>query len=220
MSLFSRIGRIFREEEPKSATLEEALDIIKNRKKEKEVSVLDESYNNSMRIYSEIQDLRSKLSDFNKIKLGEERAKASNDVKDKFCAASERQLSAIEKPEKDLEKIKMFIDGTEKTIASLGGLTPKQMMHVGFFFKGEISAISRKTVVISDLVQSVKNGIKDLDEYEEFFRILDKIKSSEEEIVNRENESRSIKNTIEKLENFKETGESVRRRTQWKARRC
>ena len=202
MSLFSRIGRIFSEQEKQKQKLDisDAIKIIEDQKNEKANTIIEDSYKDALQIYSEIQALRGLISAFKNIKIEEKKAKASNDVKDRFCAASEKQLSAIVKPQKELEDIKEFLNQVERTFASLGGLTPKQVMHIGFFFKRDVSEISRKTVIIGDLVLKAKKSMHMLDEYENFYRVRKEIESLEQKASLMEKETKSIENTSEMLE--------------------
>jgi len=198
MSFLDRIAKLFGEQEKQELTIDDAIKIISDQRNAKTSSVMDESYNNTLKIYSEIQSLQSLISNFQKAQVYDEKAKASNAVKDRFCQSSEKQLSAIEKPEKDLENIRRFLDEVTK-IEKLGGMTPRQMMHVGFFFKEELSRISRKTIVIGDLVKNVKKDLDSLDEYEKFFSTIEKIKSLEEELPEKDKEKKSMENAIENL---------------------
>lgn len=210
MSLFSRIGKLFdkRQEATKSGLLHrektrlsigDAIKLIEDQRSEKTRYAIEESYGRVLQIYSEIQALRGLISAFKNIKIEEKKAKASNDVKDRFCAYSEKQLSAIGKPEKDLAGILEFLDKTERTFASLGGLTPKQVMHIGFFFKRDVSEISRKTVIIGDLVLKAKKSMHMLDEYENFYRVRKEIESLEQKASTMESEKRSTHNSLELL---------------------
>ncbi len=199
MSLITRIGRIFGEQERKKVSIDDAIKIIEGQRSEKTRHTIDESYSYALQIYSEIQALRGMISAFKNAKIEEKKAKASNDVKDRFCLYSEKQLSATEKPEKDLDKINEFLYRTERTFTSLGGLTQKQMMHIGFFFKGEISAISRKAVLINDLVLRAKKCIDSLGEYESFYRVREEITFLKQKASLMENEKSSAGNVSERM---------------------
>ncbi len=199
MSLFSRIGKIFGEKEREKIPVQEALRMIEIQRSEKMAAITDESYKNSVQIYSEIQGLRSAIADLKKVRVEEKRASASTDVKDKFCAAAEKQLSAIEKPEKDMEKILAFAAGTEKTFSSLGGLTPKQMMHIGFFFKGDVAAIARKITGINDLLQKIKTDAESLRKYDKVLKMNNELISLEKDGAEMEKKMESLKNELSKL---------------------
>ncbi len=209
MSFINKIAKIFGEQEKqKRISIDDAIKIIENKRNEKLILIVGESYKDALQIYSEIQNLRIIISDFKKVRVEEKRAKASNDVKDRFCASSERQLSSIEKPEKELESIKDFLNKTERTFASLGGLTPKQMMHIGFFFKGDISAISRKTVFISNSIQNTRKDMDSINEYYRFSEIREKIKLLEEEVSDKEKEKKLVENDLERFKSDLKSAEN------------
>ncbi len=201
MSLINKIVKIFSEQEKQKQKLDisDAIKIIEDQKNEKANIIIEDSYKNALQIYSEIHGLRSIISDFKKVRVEEKRAKASNDVKDRFCTSSENQLSSIEKPEKDLGNIKDFLSRTERTFASLGGLTHKQMMHIGFFFKGEVSAISKKTALIDDLVRKAKKNMSGPEDYEKFFMINGKIRPLENKISDKSQKRKLVENESEKI---------------------
>ena len=209
MSFINKIAKIFGEQEKqKRISIDDAIKIIENKRNEKLILIVGESYKDALQIYSEIQVLRSIISEFKKIRIEEKRARASTDVKDRFCASSERQLSSIEKPEKELESIKDFLNKTERTFASLGGLTPKQMMHIGFFFKGDISAISRKTVFISNSIQNTRKDMDSINEYYRFSEIREKIKLLEEEVSDKEKEKKLVENDLERFKSDLKSAEN------------
>lgn len=211
MNLIEKLKGIFHEKE---LTLEHALKRLKNDAGKHEKETLDSAYRLSGKAHSEFQALCALLEDFEKTDVQEKRARASKSVKDRFCAYAKNQISALGMPEKDMEDIRKFVSEASGVINSLGGLTPKQMMHIKFFFAEDIRPVSAKIGEISALLDEAKKLATRKKPYSEIKKMLarteeldnaiknntDSIGNSKSRAAKLKTDSGSLSNEIDKID--------------------
>src|SRR3989338_8037756 len=171
MNLIEKLKDIFHEKE---LTLEHALKRIENDAGKHEKETLDIACRLSGKAHSEFHALCALLENFEKADVQEKRARASKSVKDRFCAYAKSQIRSLGKPEKNMEDIRDFVNEASGIINSLGGLTPKQMMHIKFFFAEDMRPVSAKIVEINALLDEAKKLASGKKSYSEIKKMLER----------------------------------------------
>ncbi len=152
MNLIERIRGVFHKNE-EAMPLEKALERVNAGIESHKREALHNVYGRTEKIHSGLRELYGLLDAFEQAEVRDKRAKASESVKDRFCKYAKDQIIPLAKPEKDMEAVKAFIGEASAVMQSLGGLTPKQMMHIKFFFSDEIGPVSKKIAEINSLLE-------------------------------------------------------------------
>jgi len=163
MSLLSKIRNIFNEKDEElqeELLLDNALKQLNTKIENSKNEVLENTHRISTEIYSKLKDLHVLLSTLEKEDLEDKRGKASKDIKDRFCSVAKQQISSIENPEKDFDDVNKFLNDVSNTLNNLGGLTPKQMLHIKFFFAEQSRNIPKRTDEIRNLVNEARKEIE------------------------------------------------------------
>jgi len=162
MSLLSKIRNIFNEkdEELQELSLDEALKQINAKMENSKGEILGNTHKISTEIYSRLKELHTFLSTLEKEDVEDKRGMASKDIKDRFCSVAKQQINSIEKPERDFDDVNKFLNDVSHTMNTLGGLTPKQMIHIKFFFAEQSRNIPKKTEEIRNLVNEARKEIE------------------------------------------------------------
>src|SRR3989344_9225620 len=132
MSLLGKIRNIF-EKEPElqeELLLDDALKQLNTKIENSKDQILENTYKISTEISSKLKELHLLLSSLEKEDIEDKRGMASKDIKDRFCSVAKQQIKSIEKPEKDFDDVNKFLNDVSHTLNTLGGLTPKQMIHI------------------------------------------------------------------------------------------
>jgi len=159
MSLLGKIKNMFqdKQEEPlEELNLDEAIEKFNSGIQDHKEEILDNVYNISNSMYSKLEELHKALSFLENYEISDKRAEASKTIKDRFCDNAKSQIKSIEKPGKNIEDLSRFIEEVAGTMSKLGGLTPKQMMHIKFFFASASRNVSKKADEINKLLKEGK----------------------------------------------------------------
>jgi|GEM_PF-5856294 len=202
MSFISSLKKLFggRKEEIKEETvsLDNLINFMKEKNREEIKEIEDESKRFREKIRSGFKELSKMLDDFKKIEARDDLSKASVAAKNNFCDRAINILSKLPPVTSD-----EFVGEAYKIIDEINNTTPRQMMHMDFFFRDNVEKIVSK---IKEIKQTV-------DEYQEFLstNILSDIEKLRHEISSvKKSESKigyiemNIKNIENDLNGLKE----------------
>lgn len=131
-------------------SLDEAMEIITKNLHDMEEKTREESYQSALKIHRALQELSELIREFSARPIPES-AKASGDVKRRFCALSGSQLSGLEKPAAPAAE---YTRSVRSLLDGLGGLTHRQLLHINFFFREDFKPVAKKISEINALMPS------------------------------------------------------------------
>ena len=139
---------IFRAKE-KRYSLSEAMRIIEKELERLDTENLEQANRDAMRVESEIRQLLILIDEFSR-KPTPELGKSSENVKERFCLLSRKQLISLGTPDKS--RPHDFLRAVSMTLDALGGLTQRQVLHINFFFKEDFKPVGKKINEISSII--------------------------------------------------------------------
>ena len=200
MSFISSLKKLFggRKEEIKEETvsLDNLINFMKEKNREEIKEIEDESKRFREKIRSGFKELSKMLDDFKKIEARDDLSKASVAAKNNFCDRAINILSKMPPVTSD-----EFVGEAYKIIDEINNTTPRQMMHMDFFFRDNVEKI----------VSKIKEIKQTLDEYQEFLSTnilsdieklrheISSVKKSESKIGYIEMNIKSIENDLNEL---------------------
>jgi len=196
--MFERIKSMFRkkpeEKRVEELTLEEAEKFYKERLAGMEKEALEKCRTAQATITNRFSTLKSLFTALAEANIQEERAASSKVVKDRFAA---RALEIVDTtPGNELNSIadmrKFYYDVTD-ILSALGNITPKQAIHIQFFFGEQMSKIAAETENICKDARSVNEILEPL------LRKEDALDSAFYEIASLQNGIRSDQERINQV---------------------
>ena len=150
MGIFNKIFKS-KPKQIKVIQLNNALSFFEQELGDKEKQALQEIEDLKKAIPNCISTFRTSLKELEQAKVEEERARGSQIAKDSYVKKSLKLLENI-KPEDymDTEKVNSLIN-------SLMNLTPRQALHMDFFFKDEMMKISKDIKKIKTILDNITN---------------------------------------------------------------
>ncbi|MFH0832304.1 MAG: hypothetical protein V1900_01090 [Candidatus Aenigmatarchaeota archaeon] len=212
MGILNRIRNVFREEQKITEleiSLEDLILRLDKRTDEQNKEITEKSYERIKPIENELDSLKRSIDEFEKLEHAGV-LEGSKAVKERFCQYSKNQLDAIIKPSKNLHEIRYFLNNTYSIINNLGGLTPRQLMHIEIFFKADFMPMAKKVREISNMVNETMGIMKsDSEFYGHIKDIHEKMKELDNVIIRKNSYMESLSKEIEKLskENEQISGE-------------
>jgi len=187
--------------EIKEITLDKIINFVEENKKNeiKEVEKrLKKEYNEIISSFSGLEKL---INDFKNVKELDIISKGSVVAKNNFCDRILGILSNLERS----DNYNKFIVSCHKILDELNSISPKQAMHIDFFFRDNMKKITEK---IKQIKQSVNDFSEFLDQnilmqIEELKTKIEKIKQNQVRINYIEKNVNDIKNEISELEGEK-----------------
>ncbi len=143
---------------PKSYSLDEAIALIAKELDSLDAARKDDLYRIALQAKSEFSLLSKLLDDFS-LKQAPERAKASEKVKARFCEIAGKQISDLREPSK--ENPQVFLSEASSLLLTLGGLTERQILHLGVIFKDDVVPVAKKMKEINTLLEKSKSTASD-----------------------------------------------------------
>jgi len=205
MSVLLKIKEFFKKQEKpkeiKEITLDKIINFVEENKKNeiKEVEKrLKKEYNEIISSFSGLEKL---INDFKNVKELDIISKGSVVAKNNFCDRILGILSNLERS----DNYNKFIVSCHKILDELNSISPKQAMHIDFFFRDNMKKITEK---IKQIKQSVNDFSEFLDQnilmqIEELKTKIEKIKQNQVRINYIEKNVNDIKNEISELEGEK-----------------
>ena len=205
MSVLLKIKEFFKKQEKpkeiKEITLDKIINFVEENKKNeiKEVEKrLKREYNEIISSFSGLEKL---INDFKNVKEFDIISKGSVVAKNNFCDRILGILSNLERS----DNYNKFIVSCHKILDELNSISPKQAMHIDFFFRDNMKKITEK---IKQIKQSVNDFSEFLDQnilmqIEELKTKIEKIKQNQVRINYIEKNVNDIKNEISELEGEK-----------------
>ena len=205
MSVLLKIKEFFKKQEKpkeiKEITLDKIINFVEENKKNeiKEVEKrLKREYNEIISSFSGLEKL---INDFKNVKELDIISKGSVVAKNNFCDRILGILSNLERS----DNYNKFIVSCHKILDELNSISPKQAMHIDFFFRDNMKKITEK---IKQIKQSVNDFSEFLDQnilmqIEELKTKIEKIKQNQVRINYIEKNVNDIKNEISELEGEK-----------------
>ncbi len=166
--MFSKLKKIFSKEEDKKEEIRMNFDRLKEYYQEnvraKESVLISDVNKIKEDSESMIRELLEDLENLKGKNIEERRAKSSEDIKNKFCIKSQNLLSSLlsgskEMDIKQLKDVETFHDFMRKGIGKID-VSPKEVMHIKFFFSDDVSKIVRKINVINSKLSHIKNKLE------------------------------------------------------------
>ncbi len=158
MKLANMLRSLFKTEESelkqKTLPFEEALLLFSREYERLSADKLNQAMGISEKALSEFHSVEEILSVF-KLKKLDEKYRSSEAIKNQFCEKFAARIRKLELPEKDFAGMRSFADAAQILIAD-AGITPKQVMHLKFFFGDEMRKISEKIRRIEALLAEMK----------------------------------------------------------------
>ncbi|HLC67643.1 MAG TPA: hypothetical protein VJI12_02050 [archaeon] len=146
--------RMFKKEE-KTYSLAEAVGIIEKESAEREASRRKEIYAVALRVNNELPPLALAIKEFSK-KPAPPQARSSEKVRDRFCEIAVQQIAAMQPP--SAAEPQEFLRAAHQLINGLGGLTERQLLHLGIFFQYDIQPVAKKMKEINNLLHTEAEG--------------------------------------------------------------
>jgi chromosome segregation ATPase len=112
------------------------------------------------KIAGNIKELETMLKELGETSAEEERAKGSLSVKDTFVERALQAISDISNNNRTFEEIKMFLEDVDSTVKQINGITPKQAMHLKFFFGEQMGKITAMTKAIEEASKNLEERFK------------------------------------------------------------
>jgi len=205
MSILLKIKELLKKQEKpkeiKEITLDKIINFVEENKKNeiKEVEKrLKKEYNEIISSFSGLEKL---INDFKNVKELDIISKGSVVAKNNFCDRILGILSNLERS----DNYNKFIVSCHKILDELNSISPKQAMHIDFFFRDNMKKITEK---IKQIKQSVNDFSEFLDQnilmqIEELKTKIEKIKQNQVRINYIEKNVNDIKNEISELEGEK-----------------
>ena len=205
MSILLKIKELLKKQEKpkeiKEITLDKIINFVEENKKNeiKEVEKrLKKEYNEIISSFSGLEKL---INDFKNVKEFDIISKGSVVAKNNFCDRILGILSNLERS----DNYNKFIVSCHKILDELNSISPKQAMHIDFFFRDNMKKITEK---IKQIKQSVNDFSEFLDQnilmqIEELKTKIEKIKQNQVRINYIEKNVNDIKNEINGLEGKK-----------------
>lgn len=125
-----------------------------------DTSVVARSRDNVGANVRNIDELRSFLNELKGKNLENEFAKGSKNVKDSFCEKALRLLDGISMPPETLDGYRQFAGRVSKLVADFVALTPRQMLHLDFFYKDDMKIFSKMLKKIDDENKAVTMNVE------------------------------------------------------------
>jgi len=147
---------VFRAKE-KRYPLHEAMEIIEKELERLDKENLEQANRDAMMVESEIRQLLVLIDEFSR-KPTPELGKSSENVKERFCLLSRKQLASLGTPDKS--RPQEFLRAVRSALDSLGGLTQRQVLHINFFFKEDFKPAGKKINEISSIISGAA-GVTD-----------------------------------------------------------
>lgn len=148
---------IFRSAPVKQFTIGEAVVLIRSELESLQRKNKEEAYRSALKIHGEISHLVELIEEFSRKEVYD-RAKSSAAVKERFCSLSKKQLTSLEKPEK--ENSFLFLQSVRSILENLGGLTQRQVLHINFFFREDFKPAAKKLKEITTLLDVAGGGVE------------------------------------------------------------
>ncbi|MBI2970843.1 MAG: hypothetical protein HYY37_00315 [Candidatus Aenigmarchaeota archaeon] len=217
MKLTNMLRNLFKTEESrfqeeKILSFEEALLLFNSGCESLSAEKLNQALGLSEKIFSEFRIMEETLSALKLQKL-DEKYRSSEAIKNQFCEKFIARTQKLEMPEKDNHDIRSFADSAGMLAADTG-ITPKQAMHLKFFFESEMKGISEKIRRIDALLAEMK-GVLNSEIFlakESIGRSLDKIMSSTQYAEISRKKLKNLESDITGLEKLKMKNQETLRR--------
>ncbi|MBI4895701.1 MAG: hypothetical protein HY831_04375 [Candidatus Aenigmarchaeota archaeon] len=213
--MFDSLKKLFKKETPVKKQTEITFSKLKayfyKNIEEKKASVINESNSIKNQTSSMVKEAISIVNEMKNREIEEKRAKSSEQIKNRFCEKSSLLLSSIIENEpaeiKDFEDMEKYFNYMKKYLAKID-LSPKEVMHIKFFFSEDLSKLGKKINEISINTEKIhtilnssfmvqKKSLEDLfiktDIYEKNLETWKKqLDSLSNELITLENNKRAI----------------------------
>jgi len=159
--MFERIRGIFKPKEDKEVILDMGTirERISDLMKEDNEQQISGALQLRLQIEEKLVSLLQLFIELRNAEIPEPRARASKEIKDKFSDKSIRIIKAYQIPEiRNTEEIGIFCDSLKNLINKIT-LTPKEAMHIKFFFTEQTNAIGKEINELSNAVRDIENSI-------------------------------------------------------------
>ncbi|GEM_PF-3757245 len=164
---------------------------------EKKTSVINDTNSIKTQTSSMIKEAISTVIEMKTREIEEKRAKNSEAVKNRFCEKSSLLLSSILENEpgeiKDFEDMEKYFNYMKKSLAKID-LSPKEVMHIKFFFPEDLSKLGKKINEISGNLEKVHTILNS--------SFMVQKKSLEEMFIQIDNAEKSLESSRKQLENL------------------
>ncbi len=200
MSFLDRIRNAFKEELPEEElTFEETMSRLEDFRKKSLEDTAERAYERVSYILDEVESLLSLVKELEKANP-EGIQPGPKAVKERFCSTAKKQLESLEKPEKNIDSIRDFINKAYSIIHNLGGLTERQGMHVKFFFHEDFKPLGKKAKELSATVDETRRLLMDDPAYIKIANLSKQMEELGKARAEKSSKIPVIKNGIERVE--------------------
>ncbi len=159
--------------EEKEITLDEALELYKGMEGRSSATLLEAGAGNVSANMKNLGELSDFVRKFREKNIENEYARGSKMVKDTFCDRMLGLVQTIREPHSSVEGYRDFSARISKFISDFISTTPRQAMHLDFFYKDDLRTVAKMMKKIEDennaLISLMKDSIDKVKDMESLF---------------------------------------------------